>query len=55
MWVHVEIETARHLYRAVRENVPFPVANTEALEVSRIIQVIKAQNPEFTWDFQNQD
>jgi scyllo-inositol 2-dehydrogenase (NADP+) len=51
MWVYVEIETARHLYRAVREGVPFPVANAEALEVSRIIQVVKRQNPEFMWDF----
>jgi len=51
MWVHVEIETAQHLYRAVREGVPFPIANADALEVSRIIQVVKDQNPEFKWDF----
>ncbi|MBU0610874.1 MAG: Gfo/Idh/MocA family oxidoreductase [Armatimonadetes bacterium] len=51
MWVYVEIETARHLYRAVREGVPFPIANADALEVSRIIQVVKCQNPEFKWDF----
>lgn len=51
MWVYVEIETARHLYRAVREGVPFPVANADALEVSRIIQVVKDQNPDFKWDF----
>jgi len=47
----VEVETARHLYRAVREGVPFPIANADALEVSRIIQVIKSQNPEFQWEF----
>jgi predicted dehydrogenase len=51
MWVYVEIETARHLYRTLREGVPFPIANADALEVSRIIQVIKSQNPEFKWDF----
>lgn len=51
MWVYVEIETAQHLYRTLREGVPFPIANADALEVSRIIQVVKAQNPEFKWDF----
>jgi scyllo-inositol 2-dehydrogenase (NADP+) len=51
MWVYVEVETARHLYRAVREGVPFAIANADALEVSRIIQVIKSQNPEFQWEF----
>lgn len=51
MWVHVEIETARHLYRAMREGVPFPIANADALEVSRIIQEVKSQNPEFEWEF----
>lgn len=55
MWVYVEIATARHLYRTLREGAPFPIANADALEVSRIIQVIKAQNPEFMWDFQHQD
>ncbi len=51
MWVYVETETARHLYRTLREGVPFPIANADALEVSRIIQVIKSQNPQFRWDF----
>ncbi|MEN6643298.1 MAG: Gfo/Idh/MocA family oxidoreductase [Armatimonadia bacterium] len=51
MWVYVEIETAQHLYRTLREGVPFPIANADALEVSRIIQVVKCQNPEFRWDF----
>jgi len=51
MWIYVEIETARHLYRALREGVPFPIANADALEVSRIIHVVKDQNPEFKWDF----
>jgi len=51
MWVYVETETARHLYRALREGVPFPIANADALEVSRIIQVVKCQNPDFKWDF----
>jgi predicted dehydrogenase len=51
MWVYVETETARHLYRTVREGLPFPIATADALEVSRIIQVIKGQNPKFQWDF----
>lgn len=51
MWVHVEIETAQHLYRTLREGVPFPIANADALEVSRIIQVVKCQNPEFRHEF----
>jgi len=51
VWAQVEIEIANHLYRAVREGVPFPVANADALEVSRIIQVVKDQNPEFKWGF----
>lgn len=52
VWIEVEIETAQHLYRTLREGVPFPVANADALEVSRIIQVIKCQNPQFRWDFE---
>lgn len=51
MWVYVEIETAQHLYRTLREGVPFPIANADAFEVIRIIQVVKCQNPEFRWDF----
>jgi len=51
MWVYVEIETAQHLYRTLREGVPFPIANADAFEVIRIIQVVKYQNPEFKWDF----
>lgn len=49
MWAYVEVETARHLYRALREGVPFPISNADALEISRIIQVVKDQNPEFKW------
>ena len=51
MWVHVEIETAQHLYRTLREGMPFPIANADAFEVVRIIQVVKSQNPEFMWGF----
>jgi len=51
MWVHVEVVTARHLYRALREGVPFPVANADALEVARIIALVKDQNRQFKWDF----
>jgi hypothetical protein len=47
MYVLVEVAIARHLYRALREGVPFPIANADALEVVRIIGVVKEQNPEF--------
>ena len=51
MWAYVEVATARHLYRALREGVPFPIANADALEVVRIIGVVKEQNRQFKWDF----
>jgi len=51
MWKHVEVAIARHLYRALREGVPFPVANADALEVVRIIGLVKEQNRQFKWDF----
>lgn len=49
MWELVEYEIARHLYRAVREGVPFPVTNADALEVARVMEVVKSQNPQFRW------
>jgi scyllo-inositol 2-dehydrogenase (NADP+) len=49
MWELVEFEIARHLYRAIRENVPFPVVNADALEVVRITEAVKKQNPQFQW------
>ncbi|MEW6356508.1 MAG: Gfo/Idh/MocA family oxidoreductase [Planctomycetota bacterium] len=49
MWEHVETAIARHLYRALREGVPFPIANADALEVVRIIGLVKEQNSEFKW------
>lgn len=52
MWAYVEIVTARHLYRTVREGVPFPVKNADALEVVRTIGLVKEQNRQFRWDFQ---
>lgn len=51
MWEHVEVEIARHLYRALREGVPFPITSTDALEVVRIIARVKEQNPVFKWEF----
>lgn len=53
MWEHVEIAIARHLYRALREGIPFPIANADALEVARIIALVKEQNPRFKWNFQH--
>lgn len=51
MWDYVEVAIARHLYRALREGVPFPIANADALEVARIIALVKEQNSRFKWDF----
>lgn len=49
LWDQVEIELARHLFEAIRNGVSFPVKNSEALEVFRITQIIKEQNPHFNW------
>lgn len=49
MWEQVEIEIARHLHAALRRNVPFPVKNADALEVVRITEIVKLQNPQFKW------
>jgi scyllo-inositol 2-dehydrogenase (NADP+) len=49
MWDYVEIELARHLHAAIRNGVPFPIQNSEALEVVRISEIVKQQNPQFQW------
>ena len=49
MWEQVEIDIARHLYRAIRENAQFPITNNEAFEVVHITDLIKKQNPQFKW------
>ncbi|MFA4944750.1 MAG: Gfo/Idh/MocA family oxidoreductase [Lentisphaeria bacterium] len=49
LWAQVEIELARHLFEAIRNHVPFPVKNADALEVVRITQIVKKQNPQFRW------
>jgi predicted dehydrogenase len=49
MWDQVEIEIARHLHLAIRENIPFPIKNSDALEVVRITEIVKKQNPQFNW------
>ncbi len=49
MWVQVELEMARHMHRALREQIPFPVSSHDALEVVRISELVKKQNPQFAW------
>ncbi len=49
MWEQVETEMARHLHEAIRGNIPFPVKNSDALEVLRITEIVKKQNPQFNW------
>jgi scyllo-inositol 2-dehydrogenase (NADP+) len=49
LWVQVEVELARHLFETLRNGVPFPIKNADALEVVRITQLVKKQNPAFRW------
>lgn len=49
LWDVVEIELARHLFEAIRNGVPFPVKNADALEVVRLTEIVKKQNPQFRW------
>ncbi len=49
MWAQVEIELARHLYNALRNGIPFPIRNSDALEVARISEIVRKQNPQFHW------
>ncbi|MDF3130125.1 Gfo/Idh/MocA family oxidoreductase [Kiritimatiellaeota bacterium B1221] len=48
-WDQVEIEIATHLYNSLRNAVPFPIKNADALEVVRITEVVKKQNLKFQW------
>ncbi len=49
LWEQVDVELARHLYEALRTDLPFPIKNTEGLEVVRITEIVKQQNPQFNW------
>jgi predicted dehydrogenase len=49
MWDYVEIELARHLFAAIRGGVPFPIKNSDALEVVRLTEIVKKQNAQFNW------
>ena len=49
MWAQVETEMVRHLYNALRNKIPFPVTSRDALEVVRITEIVKKQNPQFVW------
>lgn len=58
VWMEKEIPVApsnhfemtdiyRHLYRAIRENVPFPVKNEEGFRTVSVTLAIRAEHPEF--------
>jgi scyllo-inositol 2-dehydrogenase (NADP+) len=49
MWAYVEIAIADHLYNALRTGIPFPIKNADALEVVRITEIVREQNPHFAW------
>lgn len=49
MWDYVEVAMAKHLYDALRNGIPFPVTSADALEVVRITEIVKEQNPQFDW------
>jgi len=48
-WELVERAIARHLYRAIREGIPFPIRNADALEVVRVTELVKKKNNQFDW------
>lgn len=48
-WDVWETQIVHHLYRALREGVPFPVTSEQAFEVVRVIEEVKKQNPQFAW------
>lgn len=49
LWEEVEVELAQRLHGALRLNIPFPVTSADALEVVRITEIVKKQNPQFKW------
>lgn len=49
LWEAVEIALAGHLFAALRQQIPFPIRSEEALEVVRISEIVKRQNPQFAW------
>lgn len=49
MWEYVEEAMVGHLHGALRGGVPFPVTSAQALEVVRITELVKRQNPQFAW------
>ena len=49
MWEYVETEIAKHLHNTLRNDIPFPVKSSDALEVVRITEIVKKQNPQFKW------
>ncbi len=49
MYKQVEIEIAKHLYSAIRDNIPFPIKDADALEVVRVTECVKKQNSQFNW------
>ena len=49
VYQQVEVELVNHFYEAVRNGVPFPIRNEDALEVVRLTEEIKRQNPQFDW------
>lgn len=49
LWDQVEIEMARHMFDSLRNQIPFPVTSEQAMEVLRITQIVKQQNPQFAW------
>lgn len=48
-WDIWESELVLNLYRALREEVPFPVTSEQAFEVVRVMEEVKKQNPQFKW------
>jgi hypothetical protein len=49
MWEYIDRKLIRHMYDTIRNGVPFPIQNYDAFETVRIMQTVKAQNPQFAW------
>ncbi len=49
MWEYIDRKLIRHLHETIRNGSPFPIQNHDAFETVRIMQTVKAQNPQFAW------
>ena len=46
---YIDRELIRHLYDTLVHELPFPIRNADAFETVRIMQMVRKQNPQFSW------